>query len=75
MAHPDSAVVTGAFSYTGGYVARRLIDQGVGVRTLSRHPDSRNAPAAWWKRLPWTSRIRRVCAAGCTHTRSTHQFS
>ena len=42
MPHPDSAVVTGAFSYTGGYVARRLIDQGVGVRTLSRHPDSRN---------------------------------
>ena len=43
MSHPDSAVVTGAFSYTGRYVARRLIDQGVGVRTLSRHPDSRNA--------------------------------
>ena len=42
MPHPDSAVVTGAFSYTGGYVARRLIDQGVGVRTLSRHRDSRN---------------------------------
>ena len=42
MSHPDSAVVTGAFSYTGGYVARRLIDQGVSVRTLSRHPDSRN---------------------------------
>ena len=42
MPHPDSAVVTGAFSYTGRYVARRLIDQGVSVRTLSRHPDSRN---------------------------------
>ena len=42
MPHPDSAVVTGAFSYTGGYVARRLIDQGVSVRTLSRHADSRN---------------------------------
>ena len=42
MPHPDSAVVTGAFSYTGGYVARHLIDQGVSVRTLSRHPDSRN---------------------------------
>jgi len=41
--HPDRAVVTGAFSYTGGYVARRLIDQGVSVRTLTRHPDSRNA--------------------------------
>ena len=42
MPHPDLAVVTGAFSYTGRYVARRLIDQGVSVRTLSRHPDSRN---------------------------------
>ena len=42
MPHPDSAVVTGAFSYTGRYVARRLIDQGVGFRTLTRHPDSRN---------------------------------
>ena len=40
--HPDLAVVTGAFSYTGGYIARRLIDQGVGVRTLTRHPDIRN---------------------------------
>ena len=36
MGHPDLAVVTGAFGYTGGYVARRLIDRGVRVRTLSR---------------------------------------
>ena len=42
MAAPDLAVVTGAFSYTGGYVARRLLDQGVGVRTLSRRPAGRN---------------------------------
>ena len=34
--HPRLAVVTGAFGYTGGYVARRLIHQGVRVRTLSR---------------------------------------
>ena len=26
--HPDLAVVTGAFSYTGRYVTRRLLDQG-----------------------------------------------
>ena len=32
MPHPDLAVVTGAFSYTGRYVARRLLDQGVRVR-------------------------------------------
>jgi NADH dehydrogenase len=34
MAH----VVTGAFSYTGRYVARRLLEAGVEVRTLTGHP-------------------------------------
>ena len=38
MPHPDQAVVTGAFSYTGRYVAKRLLDQGIGVRTLTRNP-------------------------------------
>ena len=42
MDHPDLAVVTGAFGYTGGYVARRLVDRGVRVRTLSRRPPGRN---------------------------------
>ena len=37
MQHPDTAIVTGAFSYTGRYVARRLLDEGVGVRTLTRN--------------------------------------
>ena len=37
--HPDLAVVTGAFSYTGRYVTRWLLDQGVRVRTLTRSPD------------------------------------
>ena len=40
MPHPDLAVVTGAFSYTGRYVTRRLLDQGVRVRTLTRRPDA-----------------------------------
>ena len=40
MAHPSLAVVTGAFSYTGRYVARRLLDQGVRVRTLTRSPNA-----------------------------------
>ena len=40
MPHLDLAVVTGAFSYTGGYVTRRLLDQGVRVRTLTRSPDA-----------------------------------
>ena len=40
--HADLAVVTGAFSYTGRYVTRRLVDQGVRVRTLTRNPDAEN---------------------------------
>ena len=38
--NPDLAIVTGAFSYTGKYVARRLLDQGVRVRTLTRSPNA-----------------------------------
>jgi uncharacterized protein YbjT (DUF2867 family) len=33
-------VVTGAFSFTGRYVAARLLQLGRGVRTLTRHPQS-----------------------------------
>ena len=40
MPHPDPAVVTGAFSYTGRYVTRRLLGEGVRVRTLTRSPDA-----------------------------------
>jgi uncharacterized protein YbjT (DUF2867 family) len=32
-------VVTGAFSYTGSFIARRLLREGVGVRTLTRRDD------------------------------------
>jgi uncharacterized protein YbjT (DUF2867 family) len=32
-------VVTGAFGYTGRYVARRLLDEGVRVRTITGRPD------------------------------------
>ena len=42
MAYSDHAVVTGAFSYTGGYIARNLLKQGVDVTTLTRHPDLQN---------------------------------
>jgi uncharacterized protein YbjT (DUF2867 family) len=34
----EVAVVTGAFAYTGAYVARRLLSLGAEVRTLSRRP-------------------------------------
>ena len=42
MGHPDLAVVTGAFGYMGGYVARKLVSQGVRVRTLTRRLPGRN---------------------------------
>src|SRR5882762_4396069 len=35
-------VVTGAFSYTGKYVTRRLLKAGRRVRTLTGHPDRAN---------------------------------
>lgn len=43
MTHPDHAIVTGAFSYTGGYIARSLLQRGTRVKTLTRHPDLQNA--------------------------------
>jgi uncharacterized protein YbjT (DUF2867 family) len=36
-------VVTGAFSYTGSYIARRLLEAGERARTLSRRPDPSHA--------------------------------
>ena len=54
MPHPDLAVVTGAFSYTGRYVTRRLLDQGVRVRTLTRSPDAED---------PFSGRVE-VCPSG-----------
>jgi uncharacterized protein YbjT (DUF2867 family) len=32
-------LVTGAFSFTGRHIARRLLDRGVRVRTLTGHPE------------------------------------
>ncbi len=43
MPYSDHAVVTGAFSYTGGYIARHLLQRNVGVTTLTRHPDLQNS--------------------------------
>jgi NADH dehydrogenase len=36
-------LVTGAFSYSGGHIAQRLLDQGRNVRTLTFHPDRQHA--------------------------------
>jgi NADH dehydrogenase len=35
-------VVTGAFGYTGRYLTRRLLSNGVAVKTLTGHPDRPN---------------------------------
>ncbi|HYG57273.1 MAG TPA: NAD(P)H-binding protein, partial [Symbiobacteriaceae bacterium] len=35
-------VVTGAFSYTGKYITRRLLDRSIQVRTLTGHPNRPN---------------------------------
>ena len=36
MSNNGFSVVTGAFGYTGRYIARRLLDEGATVRTLTR---------------------------------------
>ena len=40
MPPPELSAVTGAFSYTGRYIAQRLLDTGHRVRTLTGHPHS-----------------------------------
>lgn len=38
MSEPYFSVVTGAFGYTGRYIAQRLLDSGAAVRNLTRSP-------------------------------------
>jgi NADH dehydrogenase len=40
--HQELNIVTGAFGYTGKYIARRLLERGVAVRTLTGHPTHPN---------------------------------
>ena len=42
MSGADRVVITGAFSYTGKYVTRRLLDRGKQVATLTNHPQRKN---------------------------------
>lgn len=42
MGTSELNVVTGAFGYTGKYVARRLLSMGKRVKTLTGHPDRPN---------------------------------
>ena len=39
MSTPDLHIVTGAFGYSGKYIARRLLDAGKRVKTLTGHPE------------------------------------
>jgi uncharacterized protein YbjT (DUF2867 family) len=41
-AERGTVTITGAFSYTGKYVARLLLDRGYSVRTLTGHPGREN---------------------------------
>ncbi len=45
---PELHVVTGAFSYTGKYITKRLLSHGIRVRTLTGHP---NRPHAFGDRV------------------------
>ena len=51
-------VVTGAFSYTGSYIARRLLESGRCVRTLSRVPDPEYALAPEVEFAPLDDEVR-----------------
>lgn len=42
MANSEFQVITGAYSYTGKYITRRLLAQGNTVKTLTGHPDRPN---------------------------------
>lgn len=39
---PETVTITGAFSYTGKYATRLLLDCGYRVRTLTNHPEREN---------------------------------
>ena len=36
---PDLHIVTGAFGYSGKYIARLLLERGKEVRTITGHPN------------------------------------
>lgn len=53
MAVDGFHVVTGAFGYTGRYIARRLLAQAVTVKTLTGHPDRPNPFAGQVAAMPF----------------------
>jgi uncharacterized protein YbjT (DUF2867 family) len=40
--HGETVMITGAFSYTGKYATRLLLNRGYEVRTLTNHPERAN---------------------------------
>jgi nucleoside-diphosphate-sugar epimerase len=42
LSPPATVVITGAFSYTGKYSTRLLLDRGYRIRTLAYHPGREN---------------------------------
>ncbi|PKB73609.1 MAG: epimerase [SAR202 cluster bacterium Io17-Chloro-G7] len=42
---PEQNVVTGAFGYTGKYIAAQLLSKGIEVRTLTNHPQTQGSLA------------------------------
>lgn len=49
-----TVVLTGAFSYTGKYATRLLLDRGFRVRTLTYHPDRENPFGARVEVFPYS---------------------
>jgi NADH dehydrogenase len=49
----DTVVITGAFSYTGKYATRLLLDRGYAIRTLTYHPERENPFGARVRVFPY----------------------
>ena len=50
---PETVTITGAFSYTGKYATRLLLDRGYRVRTLTNHPERENPFAKSVQAFPY----------------------
>ena len=50
---PELNLVTGAFSYTGKYIAQRLLSMGEQVRTLTGRPENENPFGSKVKAFPF----------------------
>ena len=50
----ETVAITGAFSYTGKYVARLLLERGYQVRTLTGHPERENPFGAAVEAFPFS---------------------